>query len=112
MPTFENHCAHSMECFGEDGAEYHKWIDQYAKHGYHHRKVLHHKEGIEVGVQLFGEVARKHLSLHVRDDLQVEKIPKVDDLRQFGRAEPGLKSRASKYVIHYEDGLKGDDEFR
>jgi hypothetical protein len=74
--------------------------------------VLHHKEGVEVGVQLFGEVARKHLEQHIRDDLQVEKIPSVEEVRQFPRAEPGLMRRKLKGVIHFEDGLSHIDEFR
>ena len=68
--NWEEHCKSSMEHFGEDGAEYHKWLDQYANGpGAHdHRKVLHHQEGVEVGVMLFGERARKHFIQHLIDD--------------------------------------------
>jgi hypothetical protein len=79
---FTEHCQKSIELFGEDGAEYHKWLDQYsAKIGYNHRYILHNKEGIEVAVQLFGERARKHLEQHIKDDYGREAIPSVIDLR-------------------------------
>ena len=90
MPSFEDHCVKSKELFKEDGSKFHKWIDQYTDYGYRHRQVLHNKEGIEVGVQLFGEKARKHLEQHIRDDYRKDKIPTVKDLRGFPRATDGL----------------------
>ncbi len=90
MPNREEHCERSKELFGEDGAEYHRWIDQYASYGYRHRQVLHNKEGVEVGVQLFGEQARKHLERHIRDDYRDDKIPAARQLRSFPRATDGL----------------------
>jgi len=112
MPYFDEHCKKSLDLFGEEGREYHAWLDQYAKYGYHHRKVLHHKEGVEVGVQLFGEDARKHLEQHIRDDRGEDKIPSVHQLRSFGHVEPGLKKRQKTYVIHYEDGITHFEDFR
>lgn len=71
---FEEHCKKSEELFGETGSEYHKWIDQHAKsHGYPHRHILHTLKGIELGVKEFGEVARKHLEQHIRDDLMLKE---------------------------------------
>lgn len=99
MPKFEDHVAHSEEQFGESGEEYHEWIDQYAEFGYRHRQVLHNKEGIEVGVQLFGERARKHLELHIKDDYELEKIPTIKDLQGYPRATDGLKERKREYTI-------------
>jgi hypothetical protein len=96
---FEEHCAHSQELFDEDGAEYHKWIDQYAKYGYHHRQVLHNQEGIEIGVQLFGEKARKHLELHVRDDYGKDEIPSIAHLRGVPAKTDGLKEHKYQYTI-------------
>ena len=90
MPKFEEHCKISKDQFGEEGKQYHKWIDSYAKYGYRHRQVLHNKEGIEVGVQLFGEDARKHLEQHIRDDYDDDKIPTIRQLKSFPRATDGL----------------------
>lgn len=107
MPKFEEHVAHSKEVFLEGGEEYHEWIDQYAEFGYRHRQVLHNKEGVEVGVQLFGERARRHLELHIRDDYGVRDVPSIKDLRGFPRATDGLKERKSKYVILKGVGVDG-----
>ena len=98
MPEFKEHCEISKDLFGEDGEEYHKWIDQYAKYGYRHRQVLHNREGIEVGVQLFGEKARKHLKQHLKDD-GYEKILTIRQVRKNKRATDGLKEHKPKYKI-------------
>lgn len=82
---FERHCKKSMEMFGESGSEYHKWIDNYARYGYHHRQILHNKEGVEIGVQIFGEIARRHLEQHIKDDFKVDKVPTIRQLRNEGR---------------------------
>jgi hypothetical protein len=37
---------------------------------------------VEIGVQVFGEIARRHLEQHVKDDLVVEKIPSIQELRE------------------------------
>jgi len=84
MKTNE-HCKKSLELFNEEGKEYHKWIDSYAeKFGWSHRKILHNKEGIEVGVMIFGEIARKHLQQHVKDDYKFkdyEDIPSIAEIK-------------------------------
>lgn len=99
MSKFEEHCKISKDLFGDEGQEYHKWIDHYATEGYRHRQVLHNKEGVEVGVQLFGEKARRHLEQHIKDDYRMDKIPTIKQLRGFSRATDGLKERKSKYKI-------------
>ena len=77
---FEDHCKKSKELFGDEGAIYHKWIDQYAeKYGYSHRNILHHQHGIEIAVMIFGEICRKHLEQHIKDDLWADKVPTIED---------------------------------
>lgn len=67
--NFKEHCDHSRQELGSSGEIYHKWMDQYfEQYGDQHRAILHHREGIEIGVQIFGEAARPFLELHVRDD--------------------------------------------
>jgi len=99
MPKFTEHCETSLELFGEDGAEYHRWIDQHNTYGYRHRQVLHNKEGVEVGVQLFGEKARRHLERHIKDDYGKDKIPTIRELIGYPRATDGLKEHKSEYKI-------------
>ena len=93
MPELYEHINTSIIKFGDDGKEYHVWIDQYKVEGYRHRQVFHHKEGIEVGVLLFGEKARKHLEQHIRDDYKTEDIPTIRQLRLKNRVTDGLKKK-------------------
>jgi len=99
MPKFEEHKEISKKMFRIDGSEYHKWIDHYSKFGYRHRQVLHNKEGVEVGVQLFGEKARVHLEQHIKDDYKKDIIPSIKDLKGYPRATDGLKEHKNKYEI-------------
>ena len=90
---WDEHCERSTELFGEPGGEYHKWLDQYANgpSAHEHRKVLHHKEGVEIGVMLFGDRARKHLEQHLMDDLGLEfagDIPHLIDYKPD--CKPGM----------------------
>jgi hypothetical protein len=57
-------------------------MDQYAlgPTNHSHRKVLHHREGVEVGVMLFGDDSRKFLEQHVMDDYKTNKIPTIAEL--------------------------------
>ena len=64
--------------------QYYKFVDNVA-----HRVVLHHRYGIELGVSLFGESARKALELHVEDDF--EFIPDTpEDVAQMMRDQDFL----------------------
>lgn len=96
MSSFEEHCAKSKEMFGEEFRDTHKWLDQYANYGFHHRQILHNKEGVEIGIQIFGEIARRHLEQHIRDDWpDDDKIPTIRQLRAEGRTSypTGIKRR-------------------
>lgn len=78
------HCEKSLELFDEDGAQIHSWLDSYASvQGWSHRMILHNKEGIEIGVMIFGEGARKHLTQHIMDDYMCSKanIPTCKEIR-------------------------------
>lgn len=72
MHTLE-HEQHCIEVLGGPFTEIHKWMDQYHldARGIAHRVALHHLLGIELGVEEFGEGARKALELHVLDDFAV-----------------------------------------
>lgn len=67
LAEHEQHC---IEVFGEPFTDIHLWLDQYflSARGVAHRIALHHRLGIELGVEKFGEKARAALELHVQDD--------------------------------------------
>jgi len=78
MSKFKEHCRKSKRLFGEDGVIYHRWIDMFAKEeGYPHRYILHTFKGVLLGVEIFGEDARKHLEQHIRDDLKLKKYQEI-----------------------------------
>ena len=81
----QDHMDKSLELFGEDAVEIHSWLDQYAQsHGWSHRMFLHNKEGIEIGVMIFGEASRRHLEQHIMDDYKCKRddIPSCKDIRE------------------------------
>lgn len=73
------HERHGLSVLGNPFTEIHEWMDQYYEvvDNVAHRVVLHHRYGIELGVSLFGESARRALELHIEDDF--EFIPGTPD---------------------------------
>lgn len=87
----KEHERHSLEVLGCPFTEIHEWMDQYYEivDNVAHRVVLHHRYGIELGVSLFGESARKALELHVEDDF--EFVPDTpEDVAQMMRDQDFL----------------------
>jgi hypothetical protein len=66
----EEHEKACMEKFGESFAEVHAFLDQYYAQfpGTNHRRLLHHKRGVELVVRKFGEAARGPTEQHVELD--------------------------------------------
>jgi hypothetical protein len=87
----KEHEEHCLKVLGSPFTEIHEWMDQYYKiiDNVAHRVVLHHQYGIELGVSLFGESAKKALELHVEDDF--EFIPDTpEDVAQMMRDQDFL----------------------
>jgi Domain of unknown function (DUF6915) len=89
---------HADACFYKFGKAYyeiHEFLDQYQEeyvdYGIAHRLLLHHKLGIDLIAQRFGEEARGPADLHIRQDLK-EQLPEdwtyyghFDDILDLGR---------------------------
>lgn len=75
---------HEAECVRELGnpfTEVHLYLDQFFKErGPRHRSKLHHKRGIELVRQQFGEEAAKAATLHILSDLALEGFPRDENL--------------------------------
>jgi hypothetical protein len=72
---------HADACFNKFGKTYyeiHEFLDQYQEkyvdYGIAHRRLLHHKLGIDLIVKRFGEEARGPSDLHIRQDVG-EQLP-------------------------------------
>lgn len=66
---------------GERFEEVHRFLDQFAeKFGYSHRKIFHHKYGVELVRYFFGEKATEAAELHIKADCD-GKIPDIADWR-------------------------------
>ena len=75
MPSFEEHCLHSLVRFGRDWAPVHKWLDELAgrpPHGMRHRKFRHHLAGIEEVRQKWGSQAAEVAKDHIVADLKMD----------------------------------------
>ncbi|SHJ16109.1 hypothetical protein SAMN02745165_01653 [Malonomonas rubra DSM 5091] len=67
----EQHEKACQEKFGRPWAEVHIFLDQYYEltRSMTHRVVLHHRKGIEIVVEAFGEEARGPAEQHIMLDL-------------------------------------------
>lgn len=61
----------SLEIFGSPFTEVHIFLDSYSKkyRGFSHRILLHHRLGVELCVEKFGEQARAAAIQHITEDL-------------------------------------------
>ena len=94
---------HTDSCirkFGKPFYEVHRFLDQYYQaYGLGHRRLLHHRLGVELIVKQFGESARGPAELHVREDTGGE-LP--EDWSFYG--EP--------FLLKIEDYENQDNELR
>jgi hypothetical protein len=75
MPTFDEHCAESLNTCGRAFAEVHHWLDEFAgtpEYGFRHRRKRHHEAGIREVVELFGYEAAQAARQHIITDLKQE----------------------------------------
>lgn len=86
MSKIETHCKDCLEKLGETFEYVHKWLDEYfmsAKYKTHHRKLRHHKEGIEEVRKIWGDKAAKAAEIHIKRDLKEDgydgEIPKNEE---------------------------------
>lgn len=82
MPSLDEHCARSIEMFGNEFREVHEWLDEFAgkpPHGMRHRHLRHHMEGVRRVSELFGVQAAEAAIFHIIYDLEQEGWTDDDD---------------------------------
>ncbi|HZM05951.1 MAG TPA: hypothetical protein VFC44_23360 [Candidatus Saccharimonadales bacterium] len=75
MPSFQEHCAETVVALGEPFEQVHLWLDEFAgkpPHGMRHRKLRHHRAGVEEVRKLWGDQAAEAARLHIIADLKQE----------------------------------------
>ena len=73
--SFEEHCRECKERLGKPFGEVHHWLDEFAfsvQYGMRHRRVRHHRAGIEEARRLFGDNGAEAATLHILADLREE----------------------------------------
>lgn len=66
----EQHAEHSLRIFGRLADEVHIFLNQYwTKYRICHRRLWHHRLGVRLAVEEFGETAWGLAELHIVDDL-------------------------------------------
>ena len=78
---FEEHCQECSQVLGHRCEKVHRWLDEFFwKLGPAHRKLRHHKDGVERVRQLWGDLAASAAELHIRSDFPgLNDIPDADD---------------------------------
>jgi hypothetical protein len=79
MGSFEEHKADTLKRIGKTHEYVHEYMDQWhGKFGAHHRRVLHHQDGVEEIRKMFGDEGAKAAECHIRLDCG-GRIPKKED---------------------------------
>lgn len=69
MAPYEKHVADSKRWLGESFEEVHRWLDEYMRiMGPSHRKMRHHREGIELVRSMYGDPAAIAAAIHILRD--------------------------------------------
>lgn len=107
MASLQQHTRDCVEFLGNEFVEVNRWIDEYfASLGPAHRKIRHHKEGIEEARGLFGERGALAATVHVLRDCR--HIPRRSDY-ELGLVDAlGLKKNwpTSAYVRYSEEDFR------
>jgi hypothetical protein len=104
MASLEQHTSDSVRFLGEPFENVNRWMDEFfARYGPLHRKVRHHREGIEEAREIFGDRAALAAAIHILRDCR--HIPRKQDY-ELGYADAlGLKRNWSTAAyIKYSEG--------
>jgi len=98
MSDLETHCRETVDKLGSEFREVHEWMDAYfPKMGPSHRKMRHHKEGIEEVRALWGDKAAQAAKIHIEADL-CGHIPKKIDYEN-GEVDNQGNLRNREYIV-------------
>lgn len=79
MPDLRTHERECVEALGEPWTQVHEWLDAYfAEMGPLHRRMRHHREGVEEVRHLWGDAAARAAEIHILADCG-GRIPKKSD---------------------------------
>lgn len=80
MAHFQKHCRSCHDLLGDEFKYVHLWLDEFfALKGPAHRKIRHHKEGIEECRNKWGDRAAEAAELHITEDIFGLPIPSQTD---------------------------------
>jgi len=70
---YSEHCKRTKKFLGEEFSYVHEWLDEFFGHPDYrtrHRKLRHHRRGIEEIRVKWGDQAARAATLHILDDLR------------------------------------------
>ncbi|MGC8493456.1 MAG: hypothetical protein ACP5SH_17155 [Syntrophobacteraceae bacterium] len=96
----EEHAKHTLRIYGRRADEVHLFLDQFwEKYRISHRRLLHHRLGVELAVKKFGEAAWGPAELHILDDLGCIPETWVDHDAHVVYLEPGDEVEQEKGLV-------------
>jgi len=95
MSSIQQHCRECKKEMGTPWMKVHEWLDEFAKEqgAPKHRRMRHHKEGVEEVRDMWGDEAAKAAEIHIRRDLFFygNDIPSKDEYDKVEEAYFGAK---------------------
>jgi hypothetical protein len=100
---------HKKDCFSWLGAEFegvHKWLDEFfTVYGPEHRKIRHHREGVEQARAKFGDQGADAAIIHILRDCR--NVPKEEDYATGVVDKLGLRREwpVAAYINYTEEAF-------
>jgi hypothetical protein len=96
----ETHIKHTLRIYQRRAEEVHRFLDQFwPKYKISHRRLLHHRLGIQLAVKHLGETAWGPAELHIIDDLGYLPATWLDHDHDMVYLEPYDEENQAKDLI-------------
>lgn len=96
----ENHIKHTLRVYGRRAEEVHRFLDQFwTKYKISHRRLLHHRLGVQLAVKQLGETAWGPAEVHILDDIGYLPVTWLDHDHDTVYLEPYDKENQERDLI-------------
>ena len=106
MASLEEHKIDCLRWVGNPCEEVHRWLDEFLPTlGAQHRRMRHHREGVEEARRIFGDLGAAAAIVHILRDCR--QVPRARDYQEAAVDPLGLKSEwpVAAYARYTEEAF-------